>query len=950
MLSASDLISTQTSTSNINSGSNTAQIVPVPMPIIDTTVTVLEPSSPELTYVTGRSSGLSAEELAKILAATGLLATATAGVGLQMTETARRRKEELEAERLAGQVRLEKERIAQAERARENVEMNAQMREDAQKEVFIEVEQSEANKRYHEHVAALWDQYYRHLEAWNQHQQALAMARTQAYILEPGSTIADLPQNIQDIFWELGNLSLEYAQHTERDANGNSILDGAGNPITWTTHDADGQWAFQEKERGDLGYYQYLIRTALAEGDMQAVIEHTQSAASYIDNTLAARIGREMTYTQETTSKGVLRDQNAIRGVQMPIIDNPVWPPTYNRGSVDSLYKDLRQRTMQGMSDLNNALDVRGDELSTEMNLRNRSHLSGIVDFQETQQQIIGGAAILGNMDSIMNQAESIYLTHNPVRYVSIGNTYVQQDNQTPPLEGCNGDCDPWVEMVHLAESSPHVNDMAMMTVLNAFGVNVSVVSGDQANLNTVLNANSEEVLQWGTVTGENVYTDYFANETVQATWTPEAIRNVYNGVMDTSAAFLGYYNSPYMRDALATAAYAEIDETDIYMQQALLFNIMMGQVDLRVSDWQNPDGLGQTFFYDPDEHPDEEADTQRTNVIKFYSNHPNWNGSSGVWNTQEWFKYNLVHELGHVLNNRLFSRGSNDVFALSDPGRPNSYGPSMRTQGWWRGSVSNRNEIWYGGGGPNGEMATRQVAAGEEDLNYYEEFADMFLYWVYTSPDVLERNRRLYNADSVLVDQPETSPWNLDGGGRLVNNFGLEWYDPASDSLVRIPDPDEGGGMSPDQLRYYWMQNKMDDWMILRFLRTQPLDVIVTAMFGSDVTASMQTATISGATMVNVRFDIPPEAVDPTTVTDDWRIARSIQPGTTVNVIGLDADTGYYFIVDEESQTAGWVHPYFIDGVTPTDAASFNNFGADNPDAYYGYTGRPSLITIEGE
>lgn len=97
--------------------------------------------------------------MAKILALTGMLATTTAASGLQVTETARRREEELEAERLAKEAQGAKDLEDQAERAQANKALNEQMRADAQKEVILEVEISEAYQQWQAHVAALMAEY-----------------------------------------------------------------------------------------------------------------------------------------------------------------------------------------------------------------------------------------------------------------------------------------------------------------------------------------------------------------------------------------------------------------------------------------------------------------------------------------------------------------------------------------------------------------------------------------------------------------------------------------------------------------------------------------------------------------------------------------------------------------------------------------------------------------------
>jgi hypothetical protein len=356
----------------------------------DTSVTVLEASSPEVTIVSGNPSPLSAQDLATILSLTGLLATTTAAVGLQVSETARRREEELEAERLLAEQQRQADLTAQAQRAKENTDMNEQMRAEAQKEVILEVQQSEANKRYHEHIAALWAEYYAHLDSWQQQQQERAAAATAIYSLEPGSTIADLPQDIQDIYWELGNMSLEYAYHVEKDANGNVMYDESGNPITWVTNDADGQWAFQDQERRNLGYYQYLIREAAASGDMGAIINHATNAATYLNTTLTTRIDRELAYIRDNEVEITRQNQETSYN-------------NYRYGDSRSEFEAQQtQISIDGVSNVINQIDNRASELKVEMIDRGRENLGTFVDLEALRHQSIASSTIIANQNAVM--------------------------------------------------------------------------------------------------------------------------------------------------------------------------------------------------------------------------------------------------------------------------------------------------------------------------------------------------------------------------------------------------------------------------------------------------------------------------------------------------------------------------------------------------------------------
>jgi hypothetical protein len=217
-----------------------------------------------------------------------------------------------------------------------------------------------------------------------------------------------------------------------------------------------------------------------------------------------------------------------------------------------------------------------------------------------------------------------------------------------------------------------------------------------------------------------------------------------------------------------------------------------------------------------------------------------------------------------------------------------------------------------------------------------------MFLYWVYSSDDVMQRYNdlfELYNnqmpgsGQNSIVKTDETPAWdpNTPTDGDTRNMVELQDEDGASIAFL-----------NKEVVRELWMNNNMDEWIGERFLRTLPLEDIVDYKFGSDVATGIRVGIIPDEFWVNARYDIPDVAIDPRTITVDSSIARSIRPGSDVAVLGRDSNTGYYFVVDRASQTAGWVHPELVHVDVTGVRDTFTDFGLEHPDAHYEYFGKP--------
>ena len=188
--------------------------------------------------------------------------------------------------------------------------------------------------------------------------------------------------------------------------------------------------------------------------------------------------------------------------------------------------------------------------------------------------------------------------------------------------------------------------------------------------------------------------------------WSYQAIDSAYKGVRESA-------------DAMWTVR----DRLDPYARpqdSASLFRAVVGPLKIRLAP-PGPDHYAETFAAEI--APDGTYDNTY-NVIEFYR--PDWEDRG------DWFKFNLVHEIGHVISNRVPKYHARKVNLLNDQF---DYDPHFKEQGWGQASgrnwIEERQDIWNN---PDTPVVTRQFDPEEEDPSYRvnEAWADMFLFWVY--------------------------------------------------------------------------------------------------------------------------------------------------------------------------------------------------------------------------
>ena len=185
--------------------------------------------------------------------------------------------------------------------------------------------------------------------------------------------------------------------------------------------------------------------------------------------------------------------------------------------------------------------------------------------------------------------------------------------------------------------------------------------------------------------------------------WSYQAIASVFEGVQDTIDAMWT------IRDRLNSYA--------VPQDRASFFRAVVGPLDIRLAP-EGPEYYAETFGHDSDGFRDNSY-----NVIKFFK--PGWE------NRGDWFKFNLVHEIGHVISNRVAGYPLKKISILNGQFELD---PSFRQQGWGAASGTNwieeRNRLRESAT----PVVTRQFNHEETDPTYLvnEEWADMFLFWVY--------------------------------------------------------------------------------------------------------------------------------------------------------------------------------------------------------------------------
>jgi len=185
--------------------------------------------------------------------------------------------------------------------------------------------------------------------------------------------------------------------------------------------------------------------------------------------------------------------------------------------------------------------------------------------------------------------------------------------------------------------------------------------------------------------------------------WSYQAIASVFEGVQDTIDAMWT------IRDKL--------DPYAIPQDRASFFRGVVGHLDIRLA-VEGPAYYAETFAYDPDGFRD-----NNYNIIKFFK--PGWE------NRGDWFKFNLVHEIGHVISNRVHGYPMKRVSILNYQFEGDRL---FSLQGWGEASGEDWIDEMLELRALATPVVTRQFDHTITTPSYQvnEEWADMFLFWVY--------------------------------------------------------------------------------------------------------------------------------------------------------------------------------------------------------------------------
>jgi len=282
-----------------------------------------------------------------------MLGLTMAGAGMMKSESARKKQDELVKADTLANVALATALAEQKDFAEENFAENQTIQANAQQSVMTEVTQSEANRQFWADYA-IWEQKVAEAEAKRQAQQ---QTTTTGRMFPPGSTVEDLPPHLQKLFWELGNM------HFEKNEGGD--------------------WRFAD-DRGELGYFQYLIREALREGDSEKLTQHFQDANKYIDKTLLNWSDSELEAVRDSAVSLVTQKQNNIPN-----------------GNASNKRVELMVETNKGVVDVNHAIQQKSLEIKQDFVERERQHLNTFVDTQVTEHQNIAHQTITTNMSQV---------------------------------------------------------------------------------------------------------------------------------------------------------------------------------------------------------------------------------------------------------------------------------------------------------------------------------------------------------------------------------------------------------------------------------------------------------------------------------------------------------------------------------------------------------------------
>ena len=400
----------------------------------------------------------------------------------------------------------------------------------------------------------------------------------------------------------------------------------------------------------------------------------------------------------------------------------------------------------------------------------------------------------------------------------------------------------------NIADLSEEEKLMRLRTIYNSGSPETSTIATQ------LLNDDSLEVQTWAKLAileheyGIVLSTQRIHGDNTVEGWSYQAIASVFEAMQDIT-------------DAVWTIR----DKLDLYaipQNRASFFRTVVGPLDIRLAP-EGPAHYAETFAYDPDGFR-----ASSYNVIRFFK--PGWEDRG------DWFKFNLVHEIGHVISNRV-ADSLNRVSALNDQYK---YDPIFRQQGW--GAAS--GEDWIG------EMeklrnsatpvVTRQFDHKETDPTdlVNEEWADMFLFWVYDD-----------RAGQITFSHPDT--------GQVIVGDEYKTY---------------------GEVRRSFMERNLPRVINARYrIRLSPEELVQLAEWGDDSTVlprvNARSDNFGDAEMrKNLEGAVNLEATD---INDNPTIvAGKLKPGEATAILGRSRSHPHMVLNISEEGEIGWTHIGLLD------------------------------------
>gem|GEM_PF-4126098 len=295
-----------------------------------------------------------------------------AGAGMMKTQTAVAKQNEQATQQAQALAQLQAQQSAQKQAAQANWAENQAMQASAKQAVVTQVIQSQANKDF-------WAAY----AEWQlKVAEAEQKRREQLQVSYQIKRIEDLPIELQNLFWRLGNM------HFAKDNHGNDL--------------------FNKNTRAELGYYQYLIRQAINQGDLSALSNHLKNAQQYSTDTWAAYVEDNLNQTrQQVTQTIFIRQNDALTRLNPDsygFYDNPS-----RRFYTDAL-SEQRSLLQEGKQEITIALKQKGDVLKSELN---ETWAHQIVDIKVGEITQLAHNDITRNALQILsNQIKSMSMTN----------------------------------------------------------------------------------------------------------------------------------------------------------------------------------------------------------------------------------------------------------------------------------------------------------------------------------------------------------------------------------------------------------------------------------------------------------------------------------------------------------------------------------------------------------